>query len=365
MVKSFCNCRKSFVVCVLAMLCALLALLPACSQGSSVEEPLDTASSELRSFTDSCGRTVEIPQEVDRVAVTGAASQLVMFTFAPERLVGLSTALDDSQVRFFGAEYAELPVLGQIYGTKGNLNKEALAAAAPELIVDIGEAKGTIVEDMDALQEQLGIPCIHVEATLDTYDQAYLMLGDALGMPERAAELSSYCRNVYDSTLATLGKLDQDQRLSGLYVVGFEGLGVIAKDSFQSQVFDLVIDNQAVLENPSAKGTGNEVSMEQISLWAPEFIVFGEGSRMMADASEWDYLPAISAGQAYDVPSQPYNWLSAPPAVNQLLGLQWLARVAYPDLFDDDLEAVVTEYYQLFYGYELSGQECQELLGLS
>ena len=54
-------------------------------------------------------------------------------------------------------------MLGQLYGNS-DLNLEELAAADPQIVVDVGEAKGSIAEDMDGLQRQAGIPAVHVDA---------------------------------------------------------------------------------------------------------------------------------------------------------------------------------------------------------
>ena len=105
-----------------------------------------------------------------------------MLTLAPEKLVGLSNELSDAEVKYIATDVSSLPVFGQIYGGKGDFNKEAVANADPQIVIDIGEAKKTIVEDLDGIQESIGIPCIHIEATYNTYDQAYEQLGELLAV---------------------------------------------------------------------------------------------------------------------------------------------------------------------------------------
>ena len=116
-------------------------------------------------FTDSCGRTVTITEPITRVAISGPVAQQVMLGFAPDLLVGLATKMDNAQIKYLG-DWSSLPVLGQLYGGKGDLNKEAVAAAKPQIMIDWGEAKKTIVEDMDNLSTELGIPCVHIEAPI-------------------------------------------------------------------------------------------------------------------------------------------------------------------------------------------------------
>jgi len=48
------------------------------------------------------------------------------------------------------------------------LNLEEIANVNPQVIIDIGEPKSSIVEDMDGITEQVGIPAVHITATLET-----------------------------------------------------------------------------------------------------------------------------------------------------------------------------------------------------
>ena len=92
-------------------------------------------------------------------------------------------------------------------------------------------------------------------------------------------------------------------------------------------------------------------------------IIFGPDSAYDAVAkdSSWQTLSAIKAGNYYEVPGEPYNWLSSPPGVNQVLGLQWFARLCYPDKFDDSIADVVKAYYKTMYNYDLSDSEFNDL----
>ena len=57
-----------------------------------------------------------------------------------------------------------------------------MAASGTQILIDTGELKDNIAEDLDTLQEQLGIPVVMIETTMDTYADAYEMLGELLGM---------------------------------------------------------------------------------------------------------------------------------------------------------------------------------------
>ena len=138
-----------------------------------------------RIVTDSAGREVEIPSEITKIAPSGPLAQIVLYTVSPDKLAGLAADFSDEAKQYIDEKYWGLPKFGQFYGKNASLNMEALIAEAPDVIIDIGEAKKTVKEDMDALQEQLNIPVIFVEATLPTMADAYEMLGDITGERSR------------------------------------------------------------------------------------------------------------------------------------------------------------------------------------
>ncbi|MBR2522635.1 MAG: ABC transporter substrate-binding protein [Coriobacteriales bacterium] len=348
------------------MVCCALALgLAGC--GSTGGSSPDGTDSGTVSFTDSAGRVVELPANIERVAVTGPISQMAMLTLAPEKLVGLSNELSAAEIKYVGSEYANLPILGQIYGGKGDFNKEAVANADPQVIIDIGEAKKSIVEDLDAIQDSTGIPCIHIEATYNTYDEAFLQLGEVLGNQDRAKELADYCKKAVKATDDVISTIPESNRVKVLYLLGDAGLNVMGKGSFQGSVVDAIADNVAVLEKVGGSGMGNETSFEQIALWDPEMIIFAPDSiyNKVGDDATWKTLTAISNGNYYVVPGEPYNWISSPPGVNQILGYQWFARLCYPDSFSDSISDIVKDYYKMFYNYDLSDSEVSELIANS
>ena len=59
-------------------------------------------------------------------------------------------------------------------------------------------------------------------------------------------------------------------------------------------------------------------------------------------------LSAVKNGSYYKVPGTPWNWLNSPPTVNQVLGMQWLPRLLYPEQYDNDLHKTVAGYFKTF-----------------
>ena len=345
---------KNNVKRLLALILALAMSLSLFACGQKQDgKPDDVQADTTRVFTDSCGREVTVPADVQKVAVSGPLAQMVVFAIAPDKMVGVANAWDETAQAYFDEKYLDLPLLGQLYGGKGELNLETLLAAAPDVVIDVGEPKGSLAEDMDALQEQTGIPFVHIDAYLATMDETYAMLGDLLAMPNEAQGLADYCRAMYDRVKAIADSVD---KANILYITGEEGLNVIAQGSYHAEVIDMLANNLAVVDEPSSKGTGNEVDMEQILNWDPGVILFAPDSiyDTVADNENWQTITAIKEGNYYEVPFGPYNWMGFPPSVQRLLGMTWMAKILYPTAADYDLYEAASAYFELFYHCELT-----------
>ena len=334
-------------ICVILVLVLLL-----CGCGKTAATPQNT-----RAFTDSTGRTVTIPQEVTKIAISGPLSQVYILPLAGDMLVGVSNAYAEDAAIYLPAYLYEMTEIGQLYGGKGEMDLEALLAADPDVVIDIGEPKGTIGEDMDALTQQTGIPFLHIDATVATAADAYRTLGQLLGREEKAEALAAWCENTYTRTQAMMAKVDADgARKTLLYCLGDKGVNVIAQGSFHAETVNMMADNLAVLGEVVSSGAGNEVDLEQILLWDPEVIIFAPDSCYadIAGDAQWQNVSAVSRGNYYQTPCGPYGWLSSPPSVQRYLGMLWLGALLYPEYAEYDLQEEVTAYYKLFYDCDLT-----------
>lgn len=337
---------------LLCLLCAVMLIVPSLS----VCEQED-----MRTFTDSLGREVQVPEKIERIAVTGSIGKITVFAIGHDLLVGIPEPWDEIEKQYIAPECHDMAVLGQVYGGKGQLNLEELLLAAPQVVIDIGEPKAGVAEDMDNLQAQTGIPWVHISAYLESMDHTYEKLGELLGRKEQGNALAAYCRKTYDDLAALAEKAD---KVNMLYVLGEKGLNVLAKGSFHGVVIDLMANNLAVVDNPLSKGTGNEVDMEQILNWNPDIVVFAADSiyETVDDDPLWQGVTAIANGTYYEVPMGPFNWMGMPPAAQRLLGLMWMGKVFYPELATYDMYEKLAEYYELFYHHELTQEQYAALM---
>ena len=345
--------RISFLL-VLVMLLGLAACGTADRNPIQQEQPTHI-------FTDNAGREVEVPTEITRIVPSSLLSQIILYAIAPDLLVGVASDRYTDAEGILSAEYLALPCFGSL-SAGSDLNVEELALASPQLIIDIGEPKDSVVEEMNALQAQTLIPSVYISTTLETMPETYRTLGKLLGRESRGEELAQFCERIYTRTLSIMEKVG-DNKVNCLYVLGEEGLNVIAATSYHAELPDLLTNNLAVVDNPLSKGSGNEVTMEQISLWNPDFVIFGPGSiySTVKETETWNQINAIVNHNYVEVPDAPYNWMSMPPSVQRYLGLIWLTAELYPDYCDYDVKAEIMEYYELFYSCTLTDQQYEAL----
>jgi iron complex transport system substrate-binding protein len=329
--------------------------------------PVDTTEPATFVFTDSLGREVEVSTNLTRVALSGPLTQLVLFALCPDKLVGLATAWSPEAEEFIATEYYNLPILGQLYGGTGTLNLEEIAATGAQVIVDVGETKDSMVQDMDNLQDQLGIPTVHIDAYTASVGDAYRKLGELLDMQGKAEVLGAYCDEVYADTLSIVSEVGESGKVNLLYCLGDAGINVIARGSYHAEVIDLLASNLAVVENPSSKGTGNEVDLEQILLWNPDVILFAHNSiyGTVGSNTDWADISAIENRYYYEVPYGPYNWMGFPASVQRYLGMIWLAQLLYPDVAQYDVYQEVSEYFELFYHCDITVEQYNRLVANS
>ena len=315
-------------------------------------------------FTDSLGREVELPPDITRIAPSGAVAAMILYAAAPDKLVSIASQPDDAYKKYYSEDYLKLPSTGQIYGTS-DINPEELINLNPQLIIDLGDIKGDMSAELNSLQEQTGIPVIFIEATIDTYPQAFRTLGKLLGEEKQGEALARFTEETLSLAAASRAQITDNNRYRVMFGTGKTGLDCNAKGSVQSTVLEAVgVDNAITVPKVSHKGGGNTVTIEEVMNADPDIILLDAGGPYAALNQEkyWSGLRAVQEGTYYEIPCGPFYFLAGPPSINQIIGINWLGNLLYPDLYNLDIQARIQAYYKTFWHYELSEEEVTELL---
>ena len=333
------------------------------AQKEQTETETDTGT---RMFTDSVGREVELPETIESVAPSGMVAQVMLYTLCPDMLCGLSQRFTDYAFDFVDEKYLSLPLFGQLYGSGATLNLEALMEAQPDVIIDIGEKKENMAEDLDGLQEQIGIPVIFVEATLPTMAEAYRTLGELGCEPERAQTLAQYCEDTLAYADEKAAQIPEEERKTVYFAMGDDGLTTTTEESIHADVVERIGAVNAAQKDalPARVGT---VSFEQILVWQPDFILaetpwLYEG---ITQDSLWQDVTAVQEGRIFVIPYKPYSYMNSPPSVNRMIGVWWLGELLYPEVYNVDIEEKIAEFYELFYHVVPDEAQIQDILSQS
>lgn len=330
----------------------------------NVQTQENTEITETRTFTDSAGRTVTLPKNLKKIAPSGPLAQLVLYTAAPDLLCGLAREFPKTAEGYIDDTYCSLPVFGQFYGKNANLNMESLLEVAPDLVIDIGEPKENIGKDLDALSEQLGIPVVFIEATLPTMENAYSKLGELTGNTKECEKLARYCKELLDDTAKKAASIPEDKKKTIYLASGNEGLNTNASGSIHGDIVEQIGAVNAARVDAASTGGGSEVSLEQIFLWNPDIILADtkELYERLLDDPAWQDLEAVKNKQVYQIPDIPYSFINNPPSVNRFIGIPWLGSIVYPEVYTEDIQKEVSEFYQLFYHIKLTEEQLDEIL---
>src|SRR5215469_9258961 len=136
------------------------------------------AAARAQIVADSAGRQVQVPTQVQRVFPAGPPAAIMLYTLAPELLIGWPRANSAAEREFLLPDVGSRPELGRITGRGNTANVEAVLAVKPDLILDIGYVSDTFVSLADRVQEQTKIPY----ALLDGHFEAFAATYRALGM---------------------------------------------------------------------------------------------------------------------------------------------------------------------------------------
>jgi len=365
------NLRLAIFIAIIAILLFAIAYGVKTAFGIAASDPAtyDAANSDsagTREFTDSAGRTVILPENITRIAPSGQLAQIFLLAIAPDLLVTKSYDYTGDNAKYVPDYIADLPNVGQFYG-KGDFNAEEVARLNPQVVIDCGDPKDTIADDMDGITEKTAIPAIHITGKLDTSAEAFRTLGKLLGREEKGEQLARYIEKILALGDEILAKIPEKAR--AIYVNDSEGtIYAIMRGSIHADVFDYIADNAAVADSGveiASSGAGNEVNFETIAEWNPDVIFFasGGGYENASASKTWGSLDAVKNGDYYEVPYGPYNWFGLPPSIQRYLFLIWAAKILYPEQADYDLQELVTEYYKLFYDYDLTDEGYAELVG--
>jgi iron complex transport system substrate-binding protein len=220
-------------------------------------------------------------------------------------------------------------------------------ALKPDLILDIGSVTATYISLADRVQGQTGIPYALLDGRFDAIASAYRVIGDLVGRRADADALARYAEETIQTITGRIAPIPPARRPRVYYARGPRGLETGLGGSINVETIELLAQNVA----GETRGGLANVSIEQVLLWNPDVIVTidQDFAATVSTDRAWAPVAAVAARRVHLSPKLPFGWVDFPPSVNRLIGLWWLAKILYPELFPEDLRALARDFYRRFY----------------
>jgi iron complex transport system substrate-binding protein len=297
--------------------------------------------------TDGARRSVPVSARVERVFPAGPPAAIFLYTLAPELLLGWPRANRPQEREFLLPDVGGRPEVGRITGRGNTANLEVVLALKPDLILDVGSINPTYVSLADRVQQQTGIPYALLDGRFDGIPLAYRTLGDLIGRREQAEALARNAEDTVKTITGRVGAIPPERRPRVYYARGPRGLETGLGGSINVETIELLAQNVA----GGTRGGLANVSLEQVLLWNPDVIITIDqdfAATVFSDPT-WAPVAAVRARRVHLSPKLPFGWVDFPPTVNRLIGLWWLGKILYPDLFPEDLRELTREFYARYY----------------
>jgi iron complex transport system substrate-binding protein len=298
--------------------------------------------------TDAAGRAVPVPDKVARVFPGGPPAAILLYTLAPELLIGWPRANRPEECVFMLPDVCTRPEIGRITGRGNTANLEVVLALKPDLILDVGSTAPTFVSLATRVQEQTGIPYALLDGRFDAIAPTYRKLGELVHRATQAEAHARYAEEIMTTIRSRLDRVPQSRRPRVYYARGPRGLETGLGGSINVETIEFLGAQNVAAER---KGGLANVSVEQVLLWNPDVIVTidQDFARNVRNDPVWSSVAAVRSGRVHLSPKMPFGWVDFPPSVNRLIGLWWLAKILYPEQFAEDIRALTQDFYTRFY----------------
>lgn len=310
---------------------------------------------------DAAGRAVPVPETVARVFPAGPPAAILLYTLAPDILIGWPRANRPEECEFMLPQVCARAEVGRLTGRGNTANLEAVLALKPDLILDVGSVNPTFVSLAERVGEQTGIPYALLDGRFAAIVPTYRTLGELTHRAEQAEALARYAEETVATIKARVGSVPAPARPRVYYARGPRGLETGLGGSINVETIEFL-----GARNVAAERTGGlaVVSLEQVLLWNPDVIITidSDFAAKVRNDPLWASLPAVREGRVHLSPKLPFGWVDFPPSVNRLIGLWWLAKILYPAQFSEDIRALTREFYDRFYHVTPSDAQIERVL---
>ena len=191
-----------------------------------------------------------------------------------------------------------------------------------------------------------------------------MVIGEALGETEEAQAMVDYYKNAIERVEKVVEKIPQEERPS-LYHSVNEALRTDIEGSLEAEWIGITgVENVSLEDDLFLKKRKTYTTLEQVFVWDPDIIICNESgvNDYILQDPQWSGLRAVREGNVYQIPIGVSRW-GHPSSTETSLAILWLAKLLYPDYFEDlDIREEMRDYYYTFYDFKVSEETLDKIL---
>jgi iron complex transport system substrate-binding protein len=315
-----------------------------------------------RSVVDMAGRTVALPEKVERVACISGPSYEKVFLLGAGRKIAAKNP-GASSGGWAAATNPGHKDIAVIQNPKDPNIEELLKAKVdvvfywdyPEPLAKLEKAGLTVV----VTQVATGNPSSAAEF-VEFQKREVRLFGDVLG-GEAASKAARWCAELDERVARIAGRTAKAKSRPSVYFIGGGSpLSVFSRNSYPQWWIEMAGGSLVSGNTPTEMNA--TVSMEEVLKWNPEYVFMGRlaSTAPVVEAPAWEPVRAVIEKKVFLVPDGIMFWDYGSEG---MLLLSYLASKLHPELFPDiDMAAEVKDYYRSYYGFALSDDQAARIL---
>ncbi|PAF46477.1 hypothetical protein BKH41_09025 [Helicobacter sp. 12S02232-10] len=313
------------------------------------------------SLKDSLGKTIEIPNKIERIAVVGGMwplpSIIILLDSKTNRLSQIPkaslNALKESVLYDFYPEILKIH--------SGNTeNIEEILKLNPDLAF-CHQANRKLCDSLN----KIGIPTITLSVNIDNYNYK-LTLKNWLEIIGKVLDKENLAQKIIDKNekvqMSIQNKLKvAKQKPKALILHRYTENEIVADGLFANYLLEA---SGAQNIFPNFVGS-KKVSLEEIYSLNPDIIYITNFTSAMPqdllNSKLWEGINAIKNKHVYKIPLGTYRWFA--PSAEFSIFLMWLSKHNHPEIFSSiNIEKELKEHFKEFYNIDLKETQMQKIL---
>lgn len=339
----------------------------------TTEEVVEEEKTGTHVITDHLGIEVEVPYEVNRIAVGNILplpSVLTVFFDSAEKIVGMSpNSMSAAENGLLGELYPEVLNAETAYMNGTDINLEELMKLEPDVVF----YSASQPEQGEQLRNA-GFAAVAISVNkweynaIETLNHWIILLSEIFPDNDKTEIVAKYSKEYYELVQERVAGIPEEERERVFFLFKYTDTNMQTSGSkFFGQFWADAIGAINVAEEIEMDNQV-DANMEQVYAWNPSTIFItnftaAQPEDLYTNAIgnyDWSAIDAVQNEKVYKMPLGMYR--SYTPGADTPVTLLWFAKTTYPELFEDiDIIQETKDYYKEVFGLELTDDQAASI----